>query len=157
MELAGCAEARAGIGAGGRELSAGPIWHDSRTLFTRVLDVDPRSDAAYTNLAADAIDYGHPAEAERYARQAVQLNPDWATNGITLGVALQRQGRYAEAAKEFLKVAQAHPDNVVALTNLAIELQRSGHLDQAIAICRGLIQMDSQSSDAHRASGFFAS
>lgn len=124
-------------------------WHDSRTLFTRVLAVDPKSDVAYSNLAADALDYGRPAEAAQYASQAEKLDPDRPNNGITLGVAFQRLGRHDEARKEFFRVAQAHPDNTVALTNLAIELQRSGHVDQAIAICRGLVQIEPQAADAH--------
>lgn len=124
-------------------------WHDSRTLFNRVLAVNPKSDVAYSNLAADALDYGRPADAAQYALKAEQLDPDRPNNGITLGVALQRLGRYAEAGREFLRVAQAHPDNTVALTDLAIELQRSGRVDQAIAICRGLVQMEPQASDAH--------
>lgn len=125
------------------------FWHDSRTLFTRVLEVDPQSDVAYSNLSADALDYGRPVEAEGYARRAVQLNSDRPNNGITLAFAFRAEGRYAEAGEEFRKVAVAHPDDSVALTNLAIELQRSGRLDKAIAIFRGLVAMDPKSSNAH--------
>lgn len=125
------------------------FWHDSRTLFTRVLEVYPRSDVAYSSLAADSLDYGRPVEAEGYARRAEQLNSDRPNNGITLGFALRAEGRYAEAGEEFRKVAVAHPDSPVALTNLAIELQRSGRFDKAIAIFRGLVAMDPQSSNAH--------
>lgn len=124
-------------------------WHDSRTLFTHVLELDPRSDIAYSNLAADEIEYGKPVEAEADARKAIELNPDRVNNRITLGIALQRQGRYAEAGEEFRKAAVAHPDDPVALTLLATELQRSGFVDKAIAIFRGIVRFDPEDANAH--------
>lgn len=125
-------------------------WQDSRTLFARVLALDPRGDVADCDLAADALANGRPDEAERYARRATDLFPGRPNNGITLGIALQSLGRHAEAAAEFLKVSQAHPDNVIALTYLASELARSGHDAQAMALCRAAIQVGPNFPDAHR-------
>jgi Flp pilus assembly protein TadD len=125
-------------------------WQDSKTLFTRVLALDPRSDVAYCDLAGDALANGRPDEAERYARRATELFPGRPNNGITLGIALQSLGRHAEAAAAFLKVSQAHPDNVIALTYLASELARSGHEAQAMAVCRAAIQVGPNFPDAHR-------
>jgi tetratricopeptide (TPR) repeat protein len=125
-------------------------WHDSNTLFARVLAVDPKSDVAYCNLAADALTFNRSVEAERLARRALELNPARSSNGITLGIALQRLGRHAEAGTEFLKVAKSEPGNVIALTSLADELARVGRTQQAIALCRGAIQIDPRFADAHR-------
>jgi Tfp pilus assembly protein PilF len=125
-------------------------WHDSTTLFTRVLELDPRNDVAYCNLAADALEYGRPDQAAVFARRAVELYPARPSNGITLGIALQRLGRHAEAAAEFLKVVKANPSNVVALTNLASELALGGHVEAAIGLCRNAIRLEPQFPDAHR-------
>jgi tetratricopeptide (TPR) repeat protein len=125
-------------------------WQDSRTLFTRVLALDPRNDVAYCNLATDALANGRAEEARRYASRAAKLFPGRPNNGITLGIALQSLGRHAEAAAEFLKVSQAHPDNVIALTYLASELARSGHEAQAMAVCRAALQIGPDFPDAHR-------
>lgn len=125
-------------------------WHDSRSLFGRVLQVDPNSSVALGNLAADAMDHGNLPEAEKYANRAVEVAPNGIDNRILLGNILLRLGRKDEAARQFVKVYRLQPRNVVALTNLAMDLDRRGHLQNAITICRGAAEIDPQYPEAHR-------
>lgn len=126
-------------------------WHDSKTLFTHVLKVDPASDIAYCNLATVALTSNRPAEAERLAARAIALDPERVNNRITRGLALVRLGRRDEAGNEFRKAYQVDPTNVVVLTNLAADFDRRGDSEQALALSRDAIRVDPEFADGHRA------
>lgn len=126
-------------------------WHDTRSLFQRVLAVDPQNDVAYTDLATDALSHGNLHDAERYAQRAVDIAPNTISNRITLGTILLRLGKNDAAAAQFFKVYRLDPRNVVALTNLAGDLERRGRINDAITICRGALDIDPEFPDAHRA------
>ena len=125
-------------------------WHDTTTLFTHVLTVDPASDVAYCDLASEALGYRRPAEAVELARKAFGLKPDRSNNGITLGMALQEMGKHAEARAAFLDVVRRDPTNVLALTNLASEFALAGRQREAIVFCRRALEIDPSFPDAHR-------
>lgn len=125
-------------------------WHDTRSLFTRVLKIDPNSAVAYTDLAGDAMDHGNLAEAEQLAREAVRLDPSHVSYRVMLGTILLKLNRQSEAVKEFFQVYRLDPRNPVALTNLAADLERRGRLNDAIFICRGAVRSDPEYPEAHR-------
>jgi tetratricopeptide (TPR) repeat protein len=125
-------------------------WHDTRTLFSRVLELDPSSDVACCNLAADAVALDQPAEAEQLARRAFKLNPGSANAGTTLADALVDLGRESEAGTILIKVTQQNPTNVEALTRLAGVLASTGHADQGVDFCRRALAVDPSFAPAHR-------
>lgn len=50
----------------------------------------------------------------------------------TKGIALSREGRYAEAKKMFGKALQIEPDNSTILSNLGINAEKKGNIQKAI-------------------------
>lgn len=125
-------------------------WQNTRTLFMRVLEIDPNNDVAYCDLATDALASGQPAEAQTLARRAFDLRPDVPSNGITLATALERQGKEAEAGPVFLRVTQEDPTNVYALTGLAGSLAHAGRFGEAADLCTRALAINPGFAAAHR-------
>lgn len=71
-------------------------WADSLALFTHVLEVNPGSGMAYSHLSHIALVSDNTAEAERLARNAIELNPDLGFSYVMLGQSLNLQKRYDE-------------------------------------------------------------
>jgi tetratricopeptide (TPR) repeat protein len=76
-------------------------YQEARTALRRALQIDPRNAAAHNNLAwlllmgpKELRDY---EQSLSHARKAVELAGDQATYHNTLGVALYRAGKFAEA------------------------------------------------------------
>ena len=75
------------------------------------------------NLGYSLNQIGRHAEAEAYCRAATAIDPSRYNAYKNLGVSLQGQGNYLEAARSFLSAAHAQPDDVRAL----------GHLEDLLA------------------------
>jgi tetratricopeptide (TPR) repeat protein len=65
------------------------------------------------------------------------------------GDALQKQGQYDEAIKEYREALRLHPDNVLVLSNLGVALAKQGHLDEAIEQFREVLRTAPNNADAH--------
>ena len=124
-------------------------WHDSATLFSHALQVAPRSDVAYCNLAGDALDNGRPAEAVDFASDAVRLNPAGIRNQMTLGGALHAFGRHDQAATAFRSAADLSHGSLESLVNLAFELGSLGKKEEALSLCRRALAGHPESAEAH--------
>lgn len=135
---------------GGLSFVQAGYWRDSAAVCNRVLSLDPASDIAYSNLAADALVAGRRGEALQFARQAVHFGPKRARNQVTLGIILQQLGRHNEAGVTFLSACQLDPGNMVALTGLADELARAGQMEKAMAIARAAVDSWPGAADPHR-------
>jgi tetratricopeptide (TPR) repeat protein len=61
---------------------------------------------------------GRHAEAEKYCRAAIEINPVAYNAHKNLGVALQGLGRYADAARSYVKAIDAFPYDRRALDHL---------------------------------------
>jgi tetratricopeptide (TPR) repeat protein len=53
-----------------------------------------------------------------YCRAAIEIDPDRHNAYKNLGIAVQNQGRYAEAAKNFIRAAKMAPSDTRALVHL---------------------------------------
>jgi tetratricopeptide (TPR) repeat protein len=124
-------------------------WHDSATLFSHALEIAPRSDVAYCNLAGDALDNGRPAEAVNFASDAVRLNPAGIRNQMTLGGALHAVGRHDQAAAAFRSAAELSHGSLESLVNLAFELGSLGKNEAALSLCRRALSAHPESAEAH--------
>ncbi len=107
-------------------------WHDSITLWTHTLQVNPKNHLAYNNLGHVLLMDGEEiwrllqattpknsaysnadlqkvqkkyAEAEGYFRQAIQCDPSFALAHYTLAYTLDREDRWKEAATEYQTAA----------------------------------------------------
>lgn len=73
--------------------------------------------------------FAQHTEAERYCRAAIEINPRKYNAYKNLGIALQGQGRYREAAEAFIRATQIYPRDRRALNLLEKLLsQQNGDL-----------------------------
>jgi protein O-mannosyl-transferase len=81
-------------------------WLDPHALYARGVELAPQTLMSRAGLVTLAFDRGDPADAERWARQIIQIKPR-ADAYINLSVALVQQNRLpeaAEAAKQALRL-----------------------------------------------------
>ena len=140
------------------------IWHDSETLWSYVVSVDPASSIARNNLGFIFLNQGRLDEAEREIRTALRLSPEWEDARTNLAAVLARLGRFEEAGEAraqlgylllkhekfkaaielFEKEVKARPGDPAAHNNLGAALLLQGnagpaieHFEQALQINPG--------------------
>ena len=90
--------------------------------YRRAFRMQPGSDGTwyflYNNLGYCLNRLGQHKEAMAYCEKAVSLNPDRHNAHKNLGVALEGLGRYADAARSYLKAAGLCPADTRALSLL---------------------------------------
>ena len=84
-------------------------WHDSLTLWTHTLEVNPRNHLAYNNIGHFLYMRGENDEAEKYFRKAIECDPSFALAHFTLAWLLAKEGRGPEAADEYRTAANLLP------------------------------------------------
>ena len=125
------------------------IWHDTMTLFTHALQVNPRSALAHSKLGTVFAQQEHYTEAMAQYAQALQLNPHYATVYNNLGLVLFQQGQPAEAMAHYTKALQLKPDFIAAYSNLGFALADQGRVDEAIAQYHQALQLDPEAAEVH--------
>jgi tetratricopeptide (TPR) repeat protein len=121
-------------------------WKDSETLFSHALQVTTHNGIAENSLGVALMDKGEAAAAFPHFQAAVLYSPDLGDAYYNLGVLLNRQNQYPEAANQYrlaiahaedaAEAAQAHYNlgvlyMVLGVDNLVIA---KSELDQAIAL-----------------------
>ena len=128
------------------------IWHDSETLWSHVVSLDPASSIGHHNLGFAYLNQSKLDAAEREVLTALRLDPEWELAQTTLAVILFRQGRfeqagearahlgslllkhrkYGAAADLFRKEVNARPGDAAAHNNLGVALLLLGDIGAAI-------------------------
>lgn len=111
-------------------------WRDTRTLFERVLERNPRSTVALDNLGYAAIERGEFEQACEYYRRSLELRPGNARALDDLGVAECDLGRFDPGLAHVRQAIAADPGYLRARENLVAGLGRSGRLPEAEAAAR---------------------
>ncbi len=114
-----------------------------RSILTR----SPGDVAAIRMLAEIAIRMGHPREAERLLRRALELAPGFLYARQTLAVALDQLSRFGEALAELNRISGplAEREQVVALK--AASLSKVGDNEQALDLYRELAERQPDNAD----------
>jgi tetratricopeptide (TPR) repeat protein len=86
--------------------------------FSRALDLDPTSDAAYRGVALSYASLGRMKEAEDAYRRAISMRKDYWGGYSALGSFYNQAARYEEAATQFRRVIEMAPENARGYTNL---------------------------------------
>lgn len=128
------------------------VWHDSISLWTHVLAVDPKSTVARVNLAGAYYEEGRAEEAAQQLREHLRIYPqdplalqslsnllrthpglgDHAGQALNnQAVDLCAQGRCAEALVLLEKALVLDPGSVEIRLNYARVLARAGRMDEA--------------------------
>src|SRR5438876_4968226 len=116
------------------------VWHDSETLWTHALSIDPQSPIAHNDWGTALARQGRLAKASEHYRQALEIRPDYAPAHNNLGAALAQQGRLAEAIEHFRQALRLEPNFAAAHYNLGMALARQGSVAEASAHYRQAVR-----------------
>jgi tetratricopeptide (TPR) repeat protein len=108
-------------------------WRDSTTLWEHTLKVTSENGVAHYNLGVVLSATGQSDDAIRHLREAVRLEPDFATAHNRLGLALNRRGDLAGSTAQLAEVVRLMPNSAEAHANLAVSLAKEGKNAEAIA------------------------
>ena len=107
-------------------------WHDSVSLFQRVLVVSPDRDAlGHHNLGHAYALMGNQREAMRQYAECLRVAPDYAQGHYNLGNTLGVLGRLDEAMAEFYLALRYKPDYEQAYFNLGNSFAQLGKFPEA--------------------------
>lgn len=109
------------------------VWHDTVSLFSHTLQVNPRSALAHNNLGWSFSQQGQLEKAVWHYNQALQLRPTMLEAGYNLGDALAAQGKLDEAIAYYTWVLNFKPAWAEVHNNLGTALMERGNVEAAIA------------------------
>jgi protein O-mannosyl-transferase len=124
------------------------VWHDSETLWARVLAVDSTSSIGHSATANILFKQDRVPEAIAHSRRAVELAPDFAEGHNDLGVGLAREGKLSDAAAEYEHALRLKPRYDEAENNLGVVLGLAGQLDSAVAHYQEALAINPDYADA---------
>jgi Flp pilus assembly protein TadD len=133
--------AAAGLYAAGRYL-------DALKAASLAVRTQPRDPLAWNLGAGAALALGLSADAEKFLKAAISLDPGYAEAHSNLGVLNYRRGTLEAAARCFERTLALTPDSAAALNNLGAVLVRLGRLDEAEALLRRAAQLEPGNADA---------
>ncbi|MFN0149721.1 MAG: tetratricopeptide repeat protein [bacterium] len=125
------------------------FWRDSQSLWTRAIEIAPRSAVAHGHLGHALVEAGRIDDGIAEYRAAIALSPTYEVVYLNLGLALSKLGRADEAMETFRQVLEFKPDFAPARYQLANRMLRRGQVDEAIAHYRDAIRDDPLLSEAH--------
>jgi Tfp pilus assembly protein PilF len=124
-------------------------WRDSRTLWTRALEVTHHNFMAEGHLGLVLFEQGDMARSARHFAAAVRLQPDYAEGYYNLGVALVRMGELDRAEKPLQEAIRLDPQYADAHYTLGLIYQHQGKVDEAQAQLEEALRLEPSSPDAH--------
>ena len=96
--------------------SAGREENRRRELLKQCLELDPKAArAAYELSQYYTTTFGNPDLADKYAKAAVEANPDWIAARIYASRVVAMKGLDMEVERELAALLQEHPDNASVL------------------------------------------
>jgi tetratricopeptide (TPR) repeat protein len=125
------------------------VWHDSQTLWTHALALDPHSPVAEHDLGVALARQGQPAAAIEHYRQALKLWPEYADAHYNWGRALAQQGKLTEAIEHYRQALTLWPEYADAHYNLGVALAQQGQPAEAIEHYRQVLKLSPDYADAH--------
>jgi Flp pilus assembly protein TadD len=108
------------------------IYETASTTLKAALELDADYLPAIALLGVTNDHLGRHAEAERWHRKALALQPTSVSVYNNLGFCLYLQGRYREARNVYLRALRYQPGDRRLHNNLALAYGRTGDLDNAI-------------------------
>ena len=126
----------------------------ARAAATKALELDPTIAEGHAELALVEFYYDWDwSKAEQEFRQAIELNPNYATAHQWYSYYLTAMGRFPEAVEEARKAQQIDPLSLAINATLAGRYRDSGQYDQAINFGQRTVEMDPNFVTAHSVLG----
>lgn len=128
------------------------IWQSSTSLWTRALEIDPRSPTANSNMGAQFVKAGRFAEAIECFRTGLAIQPD-STGMLNLAYAFARAGNTNESRQLLRQALEIDPRSVRTLLSAArIRASLSDHAD-AVDLYRRALTIEPDEAATHYALG----
>ncbi len=117
-------------------------WNPALEQFEIAAAINP--ELFYADFRAGRIldRLGHPAEAERWLRRALAIEPNYADTHGSLGVALAALGRPEQAIEEYRRSLALRPDQPEVEFNLGVVLAARGRIREAIERYAAAVRLD---------------
>jgi tetratricopeptide (TPR) repeat protein len=115
-----------------------PVFRDSETLWSRVLEAHPGSSLAHSNLAAHLVGKGRFAEAAEHYDADLAERPFYETSILGRAILFEAAGDRAAARRLHDLALEHRPASVLARTHYADFLERAGDTAAAIDVLLGL-------------------
>jgi protein O-mannosyl-transferase len=109
------------------------VWHDSQSLWTHQLAINPDSWPGQNNMACVEIGAKNYPDAEKHARKGIELFPQNLAAHLNLGYSLVLQSRLPDAIEVYRSAAQKFPDESEAHAAYAETLYKSKDVRGAAA------------------------
>lgn len=129
------------VGLAGLTWRQSAVWHNTETLWRRVLEIDPSSSYAHYNLARFIAREGRYQEAIRHYREALRIRPEDVDTHNNLGLLLALTGRVEESLAEFRRAIQIDPGYAKGYFNIGRVLARQGDLEKSVSNFRKALQL----------------
>lgn len=117
------------------------VWHDKRSLWNHVLQLDPDNYLAYYNRGVLNQDQGNLADAIADYNFSVKLNPEYLEAYYNRGVSHESQGHFAAAIEDYNTTIKLDPEHVKAYNNRGAIRKKKGDLAGAIVDFTRAIQV----------------
>jgi tetratricopeptide (TPR) repeat protein len=115
-------------------------YEEAERCYRESLEINPMSASTLCNLAT--VLQSDPAEAEKYLRRALQLNPKYADARSKLGLSLAFAGRLREAKAAFQKALKVDPRHAEALLGLGQIARTEGHFAEAESFIKRALKVE---------------
>jgi tetratricopeptide (TPR) repeat protein len=132
------------------------VWHDSDSLWHRVLALEPQSFLGNAAIGDLLLQHERPDEAIAYYERALAVDPRSAPVRKALGVALTRAGNRSltqrsgeHAIANYERSIALNPGSAEAHTNLGVALARENRTLEAIVEFRRALEIDPRIADVH--------
>ncbi len=121
------------LGLAGLTFAQTRVWHDSISLWTHAVRLDPGGERAAINLASAYVDADRFSDAEAIYRERIRTNPGDADSRYSLGMVLLRTGRVTEAERTFRDLVRDRPEFPMGHYGLGVFEMQRGNRDAARA------------------------
>lgn len=108
--------------------------------LTSLAEKEKKNLAVRVELGNLLMDHGQEADAVRWYREALALDPTQNDVRVDMGACLVRSGKSAEAITEFDDVLKRDPAHKKALFNKGVAFMESGQPKQAVAVWDDLLK-----------------
>jgi len=129
------------------------FWTDNFTLYTRGVEVAPRSGFANNNLGAVLLNRGQWKEAMAQFQKAVEYAPNLYLAHYDLGVGYFQVGRYSEAEACFKRSIAILPEDSDSHLFLGMTYYHTNRMPEAIQELRRAIALKPSATEIHFALG----
>jgi len=124
------------------------FWRDSRSLFTRALEVTDGNYQAHYTLSLELAHRGAIDEALIHAQNAVALHPGHSKAQDHLGYCLAQVGQTERALMQIREAIRIEPGYAWAHFNLGTVLLGAGRAGEAIESLRRALELDAANAGA---------